>query len=104
MKRALEAAMPFAEAVSLEKFAGDIRVARLKRGLTAEQVARSLGVHRSTYGRLEAGDPAVSIGLYAAAVYVLGLGLPFGDLADPRSDEEGQLLDLVRLPKRARAS
>jgi branched-chain amino acid transport system substrate-binding protein len=103
MKRALEEAMPFAVAVSLEKFAGDIRVARLKRGLTAEQVARSLGVHRSTYGRLEAGDPAVSIGLYAAALYVLGLGLPFGDLADPRRDEEGQLLDLIRLPKRARA-
>jgi branched-chain amino acid transport system substrate-binding protein len=103
MKRALEAAMPFAVAVSLEKFAGDIRVARLKRGLTAEQVARSVGVHRSTYGRLEAGDPAVSIGLYAAAVFALGLGLPFGDLADPRRDEEGQLLDLIRLPKRARA-
>lgn len=89
--------------MSLEKFAGNIRVARLKRGLTAEQVARSIGVHRSTYGRLEAGDPAVSIGLYATAVNVLGLGLPFGDLADPRHDEEGQLLDLVRLPKRARA-
>ena len=103
MKRVLEAAMPFSVAVSLEKFAGDIRIARLKRGLTAEQVARSVGVHRSTYGRLEAGDPAVSIGLYAAAVYVLGLGLPFGDLADPRRDEEGQLLDLIRLPKRARA-
>ena len=103
MKRALEAAMPFTVAVSLEKFAGDIRVARLKRGLTAEQVARSLGVHRSTYGRLEAGDAAVSIGLYATAVYILGLGAPFGDLADPRRDEEGQLLDLIRLPKRARA-
>lgn len=103
MKRVLEAEMLFSVAVSLEKFAGDIRIARLKRGLTAEQVARSVGVHRSTYGRLEAGDAAVSIGLYASVVYVLGLGLPFGDLADPRRDEEGQLLDLIRLPKRARA-
>jgi len=103
MKRALEPSMPFAVAVSLEKFAGDIRIARLKRGLTAEQMAQSLGVHRSTYGRLEAGDAAVSIGLYAKALYVMGLGAPLCDLADPRGDEEGQLLDLNRLPKRARA-
>ena len=103
MKRVPEPTMPFAVAVSLERLAGDIRIARLKRGLTAEQMAQSLGVHRSTYGRLETGDAAVSIGLYAKAVYVLGLGAPFGDLADPRRDEEGQLLDLIRLPKRARA-
>lgn len=103
MKRTLDAEMPLSVAASLEKFAGDIRVARLRRRLTAEEVARSLGVHRSTYGRLEAGDPAVSIGLYASAVYVLGLGLPLSDLADPRRDELGQRLDLARLPKRARS-
>jgi branched-chain amino acid transport system substrate-binding protein len=103
MTRALESPIPFAVAASLEKLASDIRIARLKRGLTAEQMAQSLGVHRSTYGRLEAGDAAVSIGLYANALYVMGLGAPLSDLADPRRDEEGQLLDLRRLPKRARA-
>lgn len=103
MKRVLEGEVPICVAASLKKFAADIRVARLRRGLTAEQVAESLGVHRSTYGRLEAGDLGVSIGLYASAVYALGLGLPFGDLADPRKDEEGQSLDLARLPRRARA-
>jgi branched-chain amino acid transport system substrate-binding protein len=102
MKRTLDAEVPVSVAVSLRKLAADIRVARLRRGLTAEQVATSLGVHRSTYGRLEAGDLGVSIGLYAATLYTLGLGLPFGDLADPRRDEEGQALELARLPKRAR--
>ena len=33
----------------------------------------------------------------------MGLGAPLLDLADPRRDEEGQLLDLNRLRKRARA-
>lgn len=102
MKRILDQEVPDSVAISLKKLAADIRVARLRRGLTAEQVAGSLGVHRSTYGRLEAGDLGVSIGLYAATVYTLGLGLPFGNLADPRHDEEGQALDLARLPKRAR--
>lgn len=103
MKRVFEGEVPIAVAASLKKFAGDIRVARLRRGLTAEQLAGSLGVHRTTYGRLEAGDLGVSIGLYAATLYALGLGLPFDDVADPRNDVEGQSLDLARLPRRARA-
>lgn len=102
MKRILEAEVPVLVAESLKKFASDLRIARLRRGLTSEQVARTLGVHRTTYGRLEAGDLGVSIGLYATALQVLGLGLPFTDLADPRRDEAGQALDLLRLPKRAR--
>jgi branched-chain amino acid transport system substrate-binding protein len=102
--RACDIEEPDAVAASLKKLASNIRVARLRRGLTAEQVAGSLGVHRSTYGRLEAGDSGVSIGLYAAAVYNLGLGLPFAQLADPNHDEQGQALDLARLPKRARRS
>lgn len=102
MKRILEAEVPVSVAESLKKFASDIRIARLRRGLTSEQVAGTLGVHRTTYGRLEAGDLGVSIGLYATALQALGLGLPFADLADPRRDEEGQSLDLLRLPKRAR--
>jgi branched-chain amino acid transport system substrate-binding protein len=65
-------------------------------------MADSLGVHRSTYGRLEAGDAGVAVGLYAKALYAMGLGTPLYELADPRRDEEGQLLDLHRLPKRSR--
>jgi branched-chain amino acid transport system substrate-binding protein len=102
MKRDLEWTMPFAVTRSLEKFGADVRVARLRRRLTAEQMAASLGVHRSTYGRLEAGDPGVAIGLYAQALYAMGLGTPLSEVADPRSDEEGRLYDLDRLPKRSR--
>lgn len=102
MKRTLEAEVPLSVADSLIKFAADIRIARLRRGLTAEQVARSLGVHRTTYSRLEAGDLGVSVGLYATALHVLGLGLPFSDLADPTHDAEGQALDIARLRKRSR--
>ncbi len=103
MKRDLQQTMPFDVTRSLEKFGSDIKVARLKRGLTAEQVADSLEIHRTTYARLEAGDAGVAIGLFAKALFALGLGTPLYDVADPRHDEEGQLLDLQRLPKRSRA-
>jgi branched-chain amino acid transport system substrate-binding protein len=103
MKRDFELAAPFCVVRSLEKFGADLRIARLKRSLTAEQMADCIQVHRSTYGRMERGDPAVAIGLYAKALYSLGVETPFHDLIDPRNDEEGQLLDLQRLPARVRA-
>jgi branched-chain amino acid transport system substrate-binding protein len=102
MKRELADTMPPSIQRSLEKFGADIRIARIKRDLTAAQMADWIGVHRSTFGRVEAGDPMVALGVYAKALYALGLGTPFGELVDPRRDEEGLLLDLQRLPKRVR--
>ncbi|SLN62004.1 hypothetical protein ROA7023_02901 [Roseisalinus antarcticus] len=76
-----------------------MRIARLRRKLTLRQMALDLGVHRTTYGRLENGDPGVSMGLYSQALFLLGLGTPFDDLADPNNDTEGQRLDVSRLPR-----
>ena len=87
---------------SLAKFGNDLSVARRKRRLTASMVAERLGVSRSTYLRIERGDPTVAFGAYAMALFVLGFGQPFGDLADLRRDEQGLLLDEQRLPKRVR--
>jgi hypothetical protein len=38
---------------------------------------------------MEKGDPAVSMGAYAMALFVLGFGESFGGLADTQSDEHG---------------
>jgi transcriptional regulator with XRE-family HTH domain len=87
---------------TLKKFGADIRIARLKRGLTAEMMAQRIGVHRTTYSKIEKGDPMVGLGAYAAALFVLGFGTPLGDLIDQRSDDTGLLLNLEKLPKRVR--
>lgn len=102
MKRELADTMPPSIQRSLEKFGADIRIARIKRDLTAAQMADWIGIHRTTFGRVEAGDPMVALGIYAKALYALGLGTPFGEIVDPRRDEEGLLLDLQRLPQRVR--
>lgn len=47
-------------------------------------------------------DPAVAMGAYAMALFVLGFGEAFGDLVDARNDEQGLLLDEGRLPQRVR--
>ena len=87
---------------SLRKFGTDLARARRKRHLTAGMMAERIGVAKSTYARMEKGDPAVAMGAYAMALLVLGFGEALGDLIDARRDGEGLLLDEERLPKRVR--
>jgi DNA-binding XRE family transcriptional regulator len=87
---------------SLKTFGGDLAVARRKRNLTTAMMAERVGVSKATWGRVERGDPTVSFGVYAMALFVLGFGDVFGALADPGGDEIGLALDKERLPRRVR--
>lgn len=87
---------------ALTKLGGDIALARRKRGLTMAMMTERLGVSKQTYQRIERGDPAVAMGTYAMAIFVLGLGDKPFDIADPSRDEQGLLLDAERTPKRVR--
>ena len=102
MRSSVHDILPAALRRSLVKLGGDIAVARRKRQLTVAMMAERLGVARSTYLRVEKGDPSVSLGVYAMALFVLGFGDALGDLVDPRRDDQGLLLDVERLPKRVR--
>jgi len=66
-------------------------------------MAERTALAKSTYARVEKGDPAVAMGAYAMALFVLGFGAALGDLTDARKDDMGLLLDEERLPKRVRA-
>ena len=87
---------------SLAKLGADIATTRRKRNLTALMMAERVGSAKSTYLQVEKGDPSVSMGVYAAALFVLGFGDAIGDLVDARRDDLGLLLDAERLPKRVR--
>ena len=87
---------------SLTKFGSDLAVARRKRRLTSAMMAERVGVSKGTYHRLEKGDPTVSLGATAMALFVLGFGGALGELVDPRRDDQGLLLDVQRLPQRVR--
>lgn len=102
MRSAIVDVLPSKLRRSLKKFGGDLGTARRKRNLTAAMMAERLGVAETTYLRAEHGDPKVSMGVYAMAVYVLGFGDAFAQVVDPSRDEHGLLLDLERLPKRVR--
>jgi DNA-binding XRE family transcriptional regulator len=87
---------------SLAQLGADIAVARRKRNLTTMMMAERIGSAKSTYLKVEKGDPSVSMGVYAMTLFVLGFGDVIGDVVDPRRDDVALLLDAERLPKRVR--
>jgi DNA-binding XRE family transcriptional regulator len=103
MKSDVRAILPPRVLRSLQKLGGDIAVARRKRAFTVEMMAERTGVARTTYLKLEKGDPSVSLGAYAMALFVLGFEDALANSADPQADETGLVLDIERLPKRVRA-
>lgn len=102
MRSAVVDVLPLRVRRSLVKLGVDIALARRKRSLTTQMMAERLGVSRSTYARVEKGDPTVALGAYAMALFVLGFGEALGDLVDPGDDDQGLLLDAERLPRRVR--
>lgn len=87
---------------ALAKLGGDIRDARRRRHLPMALVAERAFTSRSTLQRVEQGDPAVSVGIYAAVLHALGLLGGLGQLADPAVDAIGQSMADEALPQRVR--
>lgn len=78
----------------------DLRDARLRQRLTAAVVAQRAFTSRPSLRRIEAGDTAVSMGIYAAVMQALGLLDRLGELAAPDHHDARQ--DAESLPQRVR--
>jgi transcriptional regulator with XRE-family HTH domain len=87
---------------ALRKLGADIQDARKRRRLPMSVVADRAFTSRSTLQRVEAGDPGVGIGIYAATLQALGLLDGLAQLADLTRDSVGQALVATELPERAR--
>jgi transcriptional regulator with XRE-family HTH domain len=83
---------------SLADFGERLRLARLRRRLTAQQVAESAGITRVTLHRAEAGDAAVTMGTYLKVMAAFALDADVALLA--RDDEVAQSTQNVPLPTR----
>ncbi len=78
-----------------------VRQARLRRAYSAETVAQRAGIARMTLMRVERGDPAVALGIYARVLQALGLEAGLDYIAT--DDELGRKLQDAQLGERARA-
>lgn len=86
----------------LRQIGNNFQVARKRRQKTVQQAAEMMGTSLSSVRRMEAGDPAVRVETYLAAleVYQLDQTLRF---AEPEDDLIGLALEKQRLPQRVRA-
>ncbi len=79
----------------------NIKLARLRRKLSAEQVSERANISRPTLLAIEKGLPTVSIGSYIQVLFVLGLAEDFLKVAS--DDELGRKLQDAKLIVKERA-
>jgi transcriptional regulator with XRE-family HTH domain len=92
----------------VENYGGNLKLARLRRKFSAETVAQRAGISRKTLSRVEQGDPAVALGIYARVMQVLRLESDLEKLAADdllgRKLQDASLATRRRAPKRSEAS
>jgi transcriptional regulator with XRE-family HTH domain len=79
----------------------NIKLARLRRKLSSEQIAERANIGRTALYHIEKGNPGVSIGAYLQVLMVLKLGEDFLELA--KDDELGRKLQDAKLTTKERA-
>jgi transcriptional regulator with XRE-family HTH domain len=84
----------------------NIKLARLRRKLSTEQIAERANISRPTLWSIEKGSGTVAMGAYAQVLFVLGLEKDLLKLAgeDPlgRKLQDAKLLTKERAPKRSK--
>jgi len=96
------ALMPQTESI-LETMGEQMRLARLRRKLSAELVAQRAGISRASLWSVEKGSPSVSVGIYAAVLHALN-GMDKDLLLVAKDDALGRKLQDLELPARRRAT
>ena len=91
---------------TLEVFGENIKLARLRRKLSMEQVAERAGISRSTLVKIEKGDNSVSMGSYFQVLFVMRLDKDFLNVAKDdvlgRKIQDAGLVTKQRAPKRTK--
>jgi len=95
-------APPYAVEQTLKKVGRNLRLARLRRQQTIEDVAERIGTGRRAVRDAENGKASTGVAVYAALLWAYDLLAPFDQLADPLTDKEGLALAAAKGNKRAR--
>lgn len=91
------------QAKVLATFGENIKLARLRRKLTAEQLAERADISRRTLVSVEKGLPSVAMGTYVQVLFVLGLSDDLLNVAKDdllgRKIQDSKLLSSPRILK-----
>jgi transcriptional regulator with XRE-family HTH domain len=92
--------LPPIAAESLRKLGENLAIARMRRKESQRVWAARLGVSIPTLIRMEQGEPAVAIGIYVTALWMLGRVQKLPELAEPKEDRGALELDVRRAVQR----
>ncbi len=81
---------------AIEAMGAHLAVARIRRKQSLQTWAQRVGISVPTLMRLEAGDPGVSMGLYATALWMIGRDGELARIASPEHDQGALELDVRR--------
>ena len=101
MQRRSIIVMPSTQKV-LVQMGEQIKLARLRRKISAKLAAERAGISRATLWNIEKGSPSVAIGAYAAVLHALN-GLETDLLLVDRDDELGRKLQDIELMNKRHA-
>ncbi len=102
MKKAAYNIVPKTEDI-LKAVGEQIKLARLRRDLSAELVAERAGISRASLWKVESGNPSVAMGIYAAVLHALG-GMDKDLLVVAKDDEIGRQMQDLNLKTGKRAT
>src|SRR5688500_9883349 len=103
-RNSLVAAPPYRVEKALKRLSANLRIARLRRNLTIQEVAQKIGTGPRAVADAEKGKPSTGIAVYVALLWAYDLLGALADVADPTKDEEGMALSLRQGRTRARRS
>ena len=86
----------------MQRLGGNVRLARIRRRLSQEDLAQACGITRKTLYALEKGAPGATLGTAFTVLWKLGLLGTAAALADPDADEHGKILEAAQRPQRVR--
>ena len=96
------ALLPFEVATAVKQLGENIRLARVRRQMSQDELAQACNITRKTLYALENGKSGTTVGTVLSVLWKLGLLGTAMALANPEADEHGKILEAARRSKRVR--
>lgn len=95
--------MPSSALTALEQLGQQLSFARKRRKESLRAWSQRLDVSVPTLTRMESGDPKVAMGVYATALWLIGLEDGLKDLAAPSKDMRALDQEIAKISRKRRA-
>lgn len=80
----------------------NIRIARIRRRISQDELAQACNITRKTLYSIENGSTGIALGTVFSVLWSLGLMETILPIANPDNDEHGKIMEAARQPQRVR--